>query len=542
MLRTILKWLAGLFACAAILVTAYLLWFMNGVDFIYGAHTEVVDPAPFASPVRLTAITNVSVLSPDGQRMLSGRTVVIDAGRIRSVEAGGDPPAGATVIDGRGKYLIPGLVDSHAHILKSPNDLLLYVANGVTHVRDLGGPEERLALREEIERGRVGPRLFVSAPAIDSMGVFEGAFWELITFHENTHGVDHARRMVEAFSDQGYDAIKLYHLDMPSYRAVNQAAAELGLPTTGHFPLTFELSELAVTQQDEIAHIEEIVRVLIREFGSINEKGNDAFQAYVQARSEEIADDLLANDITVTSVLWFMESIHDQYSDLEGALAEVAIEYANPGIVEGTRDSKEFKVGWLPGYNQFEPAIDSTEETRRKNHVFWKAREQAHHVLLETMVRRGVRIIAGTDSGANLVVPGFAMHDELRSLNLGGMSPAQTLASATRIPAGLMDSNAGVVEAGRRADLVMLNENPLENIENTRTIDTVVLNGRVLGRDQLDSMLEAVRRANANSRRLDISKYLQRSGLGHAGVQPLIPRTGRQHGSPPSTAPAYSTR
>ncbi|MCW8857957.1 MAG: amidohydrolase family protein, partial [Kangiella sp.] len=501
MLKTLSKWLLALLACAIILVTAYLLWFKHGVNFIYGAHTEEVAHTAFASPVELTALTDISVLSPDGQTMLADRTVVIAGGKIISVTVDGAIPANAKVINGHGKYMIPGLVDSHAHILKSPNDLLLYVANGVTHIRDLGGPPERLQIRDEVEQGRVGPRMFVASPPIDSMGFLEGAFWELITFHKNTRDVEHAKSMVKEFAEQGYDAIKIYHLDMPSYRAVNELAAELGVPTTGHFPLTMELSELAVTQQKEVAHLEEIVRVLIREFGSINEQGSDASYAHVEARSDDIIDDLLANDITVNSVLWFMESIHDQFSNLEVALQEVAIEYANPGIVEGTKDSEEFKVGWLPGYNQFEATGDPEEEIYKKNDIFWKAREKAHHILLKAMVRRGVKIVAGTDSGANLVVPGFSIHDELRSLNLGGMSPAQTLATAARNPAELMNSNAGIIEAGRRADLVILNKNPLSDIENTRTIDTVILNGRVFDRSQLDAMLEAVKEANANSRK-----------------------------------------
>lgn len=508
MLKTLSKWLIGLLTCAVIFVTAYLLWFKNGVNFIYGAHTEVIDHTAFASPVELTAITDVNVLSPDGQTMLADRTVVVDGGKIISVAVGGTIPVNATVINGRGKYIIPGLVDSHAHILKSPNDLLLYVANGVTHIRDLGGPTERLKIRDEIEQGRVGPRMFVASPPIDSMGLLEGAFWEFITFHKNTRDVEHAKSMVKEFVEQGYDAIKIYHLDMPSYRAVNELAAELGVPTTGHFPLTMELSELAVTQQKEVAHLEEIVRVLIREFGSINEKGSDAFYYHVEARSDEIIDDLLANDITVNSVLWFMESIHDQFSNLEVALQEVAIEYANPGMVEGTKDSEEFKVGWLPSYNQFEATSDPSEEIYKKNDIFWKAREKAHHILLKAMIRRGVKIVAGTDSGANLVVPGFSMHDELRSLNLAGMSPAQTLATATKNPAELMNSNAGIIEVGRRADLIILNKNPLSDIENTRTVDTVILNGRVFGRNQLDAMLKAVKEANANSRKINIDKYL----------------------------------
>ncbi|RBP47050.1 amidohydrolase family protein [Arenicella xantha] len=507
MLKTLSKWLVGLLICTILLASAYLLWFKNGVSFIYGAHTEVVDHREFALPMKLTAITDVNVLSPDGQTMLPNRTVVVDNGEITSVTVGGSIPVNALEIDGRGKYIIPGLVDSHAHVLKSHNDLLLYVANGVTHIRDLGGPPERLQLREEIEQGRVGPRMFVSSPPIDSMGLLEGAFYEVITFHKNTHNVEHAKSRVRDFAKQGYDAIKIYHLDMPSYRAVNKVAAKLGIPTTGHFPLSFELSELAVTQQTEVAHIEEIVRVLIREFGSINDKGSAAFYAHVEARSDEIIDAILANDITVNSVLWFMESIHDQFSDLEAALKTVQIEYANPGLVEGTKDSEDYKVGWLPTYNQFEAVSDATSKNYQKNDIFWQAREQAHHILLKAMVRRGVKIVAGTDSGANLVVPGFSLHDELESLHNGGMSPAQTLASATLNPAKLMNSNAGSIEVGRRADMLILNKNPLVDINNTRTIETVILNGRVYGRGQLDAMLAAVKKANDNSRKINIDEY-----------------------------------
>lgn len=507
MLKVLLKWLTGLLVCAIILVTGFLLWFKHGVDFIYGAHTEVVDHRLFSTPVELTAITNVNVLSPDGLSMLANRTVIVDHGEIIAVSVGSTIPADAAVIDGRGKFVIPGLVDSHTHLLKSPNDLLLYVANGVTHIRDLGGSAERLKLREEIEQGRVGPRLFVSSPPIDSLGLLEGAFFEIITFHKNTRSVEHAKRLVKKYAERGYDAIKIYHLDMPSYRAVNELADELGVPTTGHFPLTLELSELAVTQQKEVAHLEEIVRVLLREFGSINEYGSDAFYVYVEARSAAIIDDLLANDITVNTVLWYMESVTDQFNDLDAALKDVAIEYANPGLVEGTKDSKDYKVGWLPGYNQFEPVSDVTEETHEEHRIFWQAREKAHHILLKAMVERGVKLVAGTDSGGNLVVPGFSIHDELSSLNSAGMSGAQAIASATSNPATLMNSNAGIIDVGRRADLLILNKNPLANIDNTRTIDTVILNGRAFDRDQLDAMLKAVKQANDASRKINIDKY-----------------------------------
>ena len=508
MLKTLSKWLLGILALLIILILAFLIWYKGAIKSTYGANTELVDHTAFAKPMELTAITNASVLSPDGQTMLPNRTVIVDDGKIISVTVDPIIPTNAKIIDGRGKYLIPGLVDSHIHLHKSPNDLLLYVANGVTHIRDLGGFDENLKLREEIEQGRIGPRMFVTSPPINTKDLLEGTIFEFFTFHKTAQNVAQAEEMVKEFVKQGYDAIKTYHLDMPSYRAVNKLAAELGISTVGHFPLTMELSELKVTQQREVAHIEEIISVLIREFGSINRKGSDAFYAHIEARSDEIMDDLLAKDITVNSVLLYMENIHDQFSDLESKLKSVPIEYANPALVEGTKLIPGYKVGWLPGYNQFEAVSSPSEEMYKINDTFWRAREKAHHILLKAMIKRGVKIVAGSDSGGFLVVPGFAIHKELRSLNLGGMNPAQTLATATRNPAKLMNSNAGIIEAGRRADLVLLNKNPLINIENTRTIDTVILNGRVFVRTQLDAMLKAVKQANDNSRKVNIDKYL----------------------------------
>ncbi len=508
MLKTIFKWLTGFLAFILILSLGSLIWFKGALKTTYGADTELVDHTAFATPMQLTAITNANVLSPDGQTMLANRTLLLNEGKIISVSANNESPMGAKLIDGRGKYVIPGLVDSHMHLHRSYNDLLLYVANGITHVRDLGGFAENLTLREEIENGRLGPRMFVTSPPINTKGLIEGSILELLTFHETVRNVEQAEQMVKKFVDQGYDAIKTYHLDMPSYRAVNKLAAELGKSTVGHFPLTLELSELKITQQREVAHLEEIVSVLIREFGSINDNGREAFLKHVDARSEEIIDDLLAKDITVNSVLLYMENIHDQFSDLESKLKSVPLEYVNPALVEGSDLIPGFEIGWLPGFNQFEADSAPSDESYKRDDIFWRARETAHHILLKAMIKRDVKIVAGSDSGGFLVVPGFALHKELQSLNNGGMSPAQTLATATINPAELMNSNAGRIEAGRRADLVILDKNPLLDIRNTREIDTVILNGRVLERDQLDAILDAVKQANERSRKVNIDKYL----------------------------------
>jgi imidazolonepropionase-like amidohydrolase len=123
------------------------------------------------------------------------------------------------------------------------------------------------------------------------------------------------------------------------------------------------------------------------------------------------------------------------------------------------------------------------------------------------MVEGGVRVVAGTDATSHLVIPGFSMHDELQALVRCGMQPAAALAAATAVAAELLGSEAGVIEAGRPADLVLLSANPLEEIGNTARIEAVILDGRLVERRDLDAMLAAVRDAHAQSRNFDIARY-----------------------------------
>ena len=124
------------------------------------------------------------------------------------------------------------------------------------------------------------------------------------------------------------------------------------------------------------------------------------------------------------------------------------------------------------------------------------------------MVDKGVKILAGTDSNIPVMVPGFALHDELKSLTQSGMSPSQALLSATTIPANWMKIRSGKILPDYRADLVLLNKNPLDNIENTKTIEMVIMNGKVFNRNQLDAILNTVKETNDRSRNKEISSFV----------------------------------
>ena len=518
------KWAIRVLAVIAALIVlamvAAIVMTNRTVDYIYGGQTEVVDPAQFSGAARTTAITNVSVLSPDGTEMLPGRTIIVSDGMIVSISDDEDGIGDAARIDGTGKYVIPGLVDSHVHLQRSPNDLLLYLANGVTQIRSMGGSDADVALKREIENGRIGPHFYVSSPSMNSHDGFGGSgisapawipdsivTW-LVENIANTHvtmSPEEAAKDVRGFIANGYDGIKLYgFLNMESYRAILDAAEELDVPTVGHLPDAMPLSELRTTKLGEIGHLEELVKALMNEFGSIDEKGGDAFLQFVESRADEIAGDLAVNDVAVQTTLRFSESFAEQVFDLESALSRTPLEYANPGIVEGTAT---LGFGWLPDNNKFAQFAGSTPEERAGAREFWTVREEAHRILLKAFIKAGVTTIAGTDANGWLSVPGFSLHDELQSLNKAGMTPSQALGTATAAPANRINNNAGVIEVGRRADLVLLNENPLDDIEHTRSIDTVILNGRVLGRALLDRLLEEVKVANAKSRNFDLNSY-----------------------------------
>lgn len=476
------------------------------IETINGGRVTLADPAAFETEAVLTAIQNVSVLSPAGDAFVDNRTVVIDQGRIISVSAGGPLPNGARLIDGQGRFLIPGLIDAHVDLRRQPNDLLLYLANGVTHVRDLTGQPEDLILQSELEAGRVGPSLTVTSPRLISAGLIEGGWISMTRPTVNVRHPERAAKLVEQLASEGYDAISIdSRMDLETFQAINVAANAIGLHTVGRLPDDFGLGELSNTALSELAGVEDLVEGLLDEFATLAEREDPAaFLAYVEERAAQIADALRASDTAVASTLWFTDTLARQAGDLVEALRDLPLEYANPAMVEGSRYAG---VGWLPGMNRFELPRDLDSGRRDRTIALWQMRNQAHGIVLRELAAGGVAIIAGSQATAELMIPGFSLHDELKALNNNGLSPAQALAAATRLPAERMGLEVGVIEAGRPADLVLLQANPLADITNTRSIEMVIRAGQVFGRSSLDAMLKAVEQAHADSRQFELSRY-----------------------------------
>lgn len=475
---------------------------------IYGGFTEVVDYTKFEATATNACIQNINVLSPTGDTFISNQTVCIENGVIVSIDTTIQDNVNHLVIDGKGKYLIPGLIDSHVHLFKSPNDLLLYVANGVTEIREMIGEEEHLKWREEIKAGRIGPDMYIASPRLGSFGALEGWFMKYTQGFNNIRNAEEAEAFVKKYKALGYDAVKIYsHLNKEAYEALNKFAKAADMDIVGHIPWSLEFSDVTNSNQSEIAHLEEVMNALRREFGrfeTVEETAN--FLNYVEKRSQELAPQLIENEISVTTTLWLTQSFVRQKFELEKVLKEVELAYENPGISEWN-ERIPGGLGWLPDVNRYKLPENLSPEAKAGQKRFWTAYGQACAIILKTLSENGVNIMAGTDANLPPTVPGFSLHDELIAMTEAGMSNADVLQSVTAIPAEWMGSNTGKIQEGYKANLLILEANPLENIANTLKINTVLLNGKIYDRRLLDEILEAVKAANDRSRRKDISRF-----------------------------------
>ena len=479
---------------------------------MYGGLTKRVDHEQFKPQEGTFAIQNINLLSPEGDRMIPRQTLVVKNGLISSIDSAASIPVNATIIDGTGKYLIPGLIDTHVHLFQSPNDLLLYLANGVTEIRELIGEEDHLRWRQEIEAGRIGPKMFVASPRLGTFENMEGWFMSKTQGYMNIKNAEDAREKVKSLYDQGYDGIKIYsQISKESYIAITETAKDLGMPVMGHIPWDLSLSEVFENGQSDIAHFEELMNALSREFKSSRMigsfKGNEEnFLKFIEERSDELAKNLIKNNISITSTLWLTESFAKQPFDLHQVLLDVELDYENPGISEWVSYIPQ-GLGWLPGVNRYKLPEGQSADEMVASKKYWETYAKACQLLARNMAKNGVKIMTGTDANLPPTVPGFSLHDELGSLNRAGMSPSQVLQSATAIPATWLKSNAGKIVPGYEANLVLLDKNPLEDISNTKTINTVISKGQVFDRELLDQILTAVKEANDQSRKVNIDKY-----------------------------------
>lgn len=474
-----------------------------------GGYTEIIDPKPFFTDYNTIGIKNVNILNQEGNDFIANQQIILRNGVIQSIDSINVLDKSITYIDGKGKYLIPSLTDTHVHLKHSKNDLYLYLANGVTTVWEMFGSDIHLEWRAEQQNGAISPKLFVASQKLNSQeGLLQWlrkyAWWDI-----NITSVNDVRPWIQKIKSKGFDAIKIgSYLNKQIFDAILKEAKSENMIVMGHLPLEISFEEIYASGISELAHIEEIARRMENDFGGLTYNNFDEYIAYMQKHADSVAIRLRENNIAVSTTIWLMESVPSQKFDTENFIKTIEIEYANPTISEGKILSFLMFKGWFPNHNEYEDLETLNDPEWREDYInlvnTWLKGIQ---IVTKALHKNGTTILAGTDANATGVVAGFSLHDELQTLVENGFTNAEALYTATISPANWANKTNGIIQQGFDADLLLLNKNPLEDIKNTKSIEMVFFNSFYLEKESRAKLLTEIKKSNDKIRTIDISMW-----------------------------------
>ena len=442
----------------------------------------------FQTAATAIAIRNVTVIPGSGAPPLNNATVLVQGEYIAAIGPSAEMviPRGARVIDGRGKFLVPGFIEMHAHLSKARASALgLFIANGVTTLRDTGGDhEELLRWRQEIRSGkRVGPRMLIAGPYLEAARNVERMRRDppekrIEPFEKTRIPVGtpaDARRIVAELASRGIDFLKIRTVqDQATYLAINEAANAKGIPLVGH--VTGIRPEVVLEAgHDGIEHFF---------YPSLENKSREERMAVWRKFAER-------HVAIVPTLVALFEGTFPPTERLRSIVED------DDGKIEPRRAylSKYLVLDWR---EQVDESNDQRRQTLRK---IW---DDVIRRDLREMHEAGMDVLVGSDIAVLNTYPGFSIHDEMALfVNELGMTPADVLERATSRSARFLRiaDSVGTIERGKVADLVLLDANPLQDIRNTKRIAAVVVRGTLYDARALRKLLETVR--TAPDRRVD---------------------------------------
>lgn len=442
-----------------------------------------------AAESSVVAFTGVNVIPMDSERVLRNQTVLVITGVIVEIGPKVKLPKGTKVIAAKGKFLIPGLVDMHAHLLSDgdefpdsigPDELRVMIANGVTTVRFMIGTPEQLVLRAKGKRGEiVAPTIYVASPQIT--GREQGNNFVVAT-------PDEAREAVRKSKNAGYDFIKLTTvIEPPIYDAVVDEAKKLGIRVVGHADSRRVGLDRALLAGQQIEHLDSYMEALLRDDSPIKGSVSDS-HLYVPNNWESL-DYIDESKIpvlakrTVESNRFVDPTQHFMKNTFGLARTEQTMR-AQPDFRFYPKAVQEY---WFGVYKQ---ARFFREVPLEKRARWIKIRDR----MIKAIYDAGGKIMAGSDTPEFLWLYGFTLHRELRALADAGLPNYAVLEAATRNPSMFFgtDNKVGTIEVGRRADLVLLDANPLDDISNTEKRAGVMLDGRYYPQSELNRWLDEI--------------------------------------------------
>jgi hypothetical protein len=443
-------------------------------------------------PAATTIIRDVTVIDATGAPAKPHMSVVVTGQKITAIgPAASTPvPRGAETLRGKGKFLIPGLWDMHVHLWEKQNLFPLYLANGVTGLRDMGSDfQQTNRWRKEIAAGKImGPRIITSGRAVMGPNLSAGKL-PVIRITTPADG----ERAANQLDNQEVDFLKvLSNIPHDAYISLAHRARILRLPFAGHLPDSVTMEEAINARQRSMEHLFGIPLACSSEEYELRQKraeaiaGNDnqalervterVYETYEPKKAQALFQRLTRFDVWQVPTLTLRERM--DLIDLDKLATDPNLKYIPVSIRKTWDDPRDDLKKATP-----KDLADGQRD-------FAKCLE-----IVAAMCRANVPILAGTDTGDPYVLPGFGLHDELALLVRAGLTPLEAIQSATRNPARFLglDATLGTIQKGKIADLVLLDANPLTDIQNTRQVRAVILKGNLLTREHLNGLLTAVK-------------------------------------------------
>jgi imidazolonepropionase-like amidohydrolase len=425
--------------------------------------------APYSAQDAVVAFVNVSVIPMDRETVLADQTVIVRGGTIASIDpaAKAQVPAGATRVDARGKFLMPALAEMHAHVPggQAPDAamervIFLYAANGIGTIRGMLGHPRHLPLRDRLKKGELfGPRLWTSGPSFNGNSVTSPAV---------------AAQMVKDQKAAGYDFLKIHPgVSREAFDSMDATADSLGITFSGHVPLDVGLHRALEAKYATIDHLDGYVEALAP-------SGSPASQTF-GLNLTAVADESKIPDLVAKTKAAGVGQVPTEIL-LENWLGPVPAE-----TMAAWPEMKYAQPGEVQKWTEVKKKYDEIPAEARQKLIAIRRR------LIKDMHAAGVTILLGSDGPQIWNVPGFSVHRELGTYVASGLTPYQALVTGTRNVAAFfkVEKEAGTVAAGKRADLILLDANPLADVANTTKIAGVMLHGKWMPKEEIQRKLDA---------------------------------------------------
>jgi len=440
--------------------------------FLLGCKTNSQPPSPTS-----ILISDVHIVDVDKGSVLENQHVVIDSGRILSIsDQIPDPASFGNNINGSGKFLIPGLAEMHAHI-PSPNTsrerleetLFLYLSNGITTIRGMLGHPMHLELRQEVADGNVlGPRIFTSSPSLNGNSV---------------PTTEEARSKVTDYAAAGYDFLKIHPgIKKDVFDTLVATANEKGIAFAGHVPVEVGIRHALNSEFASIDHIDGYLEGLVPSDKGLDPNTNGFFgYNFTDETDPALIEELVS--LSKEKQVWIVptQSLFERWfapTTAEEMLSQPEMQYMPASTLAQWKSRKSQSTGDESGFDAAK----------------WERFIKIRRDLLKSLHDHGHGIILGSDAPQLFNVPGFSIHHEMEGMLRAGLTPMEILRTGTINPATYFNMEAvfGQVKEGLEADLILLDGNPLDDLNNLKKVSGVLVRGHWISKNEIDQRLESI--------------------------------------------------